>query len=59
MLGFELFVEFAVEVRVLSERDAGHLREEAVAEFRQLGTCRVTPLETRTRHRSSCGFYGR
>jgi len=37
VLGFELFVEFAVEVGVLGKRDAGHLRVKAVAEFQQLG----------------------
>jgi DNA polymerase-1 len=37
VLGFELFVEFAVEVGVLGKRDAGHMLEEAVAVFRQLG----------------------
>ena len=37
ILGFELFLEFAVEVGVVGKRDAGHMLQEAVAVFRQLG----------------------
>jgi DNA polymerase I-like protein with 3'-5' exonuclease and polymerase domains len=37
MIGIEFFSKFAVEVGVFSEQQAGHFRDQAVAEFRQLG----------------------